>query len=818
MFLRVPKPVVLAAVAGSLALATSAIAGPTFNLVFHSNLDEHNGDPGGGGIGPFHYNDIWGYTTPAGDDYVLLGLYDGVAVINVVDPYEPYETAYFPDIGSSWRDIKTYQHYAYVTNESGGGLMILDLTDPENPVRLPNYTGFSTAHNLFIDTSTGRAYIAGSNLSAGGVRILSLTANPTSPVPAGSWENAYFHDVMVQNGRLYGSAIYVGALYVLDVSNPLSPSFLQTLGTASGYPNAFTHNAWVTEDDAYVMTTDENSPGRCRMWDLSTLPNLVEVDSYKPNAVTIPHNTHIEGDYAYISFYELGLKVVDVSDPANLVEVAAIDTWPSGDGSEYHGNWGVYPFFGTQTNLLAVSDGATGLYLVSWVGPLGTVAGTVTESGSGTPVDGARVEFVASGYRATTAADGSYTVQDVAGPHDVTISAFGYESQTTSVSVTEGGTTPLNVALVPLPRANLGGEVVSVSSGLGIAGAVVEIDGTPLSAVTDVAGIYSIPSVPQGPWTVRATAFGMTPAQASISIAGGIDGTQDFPLNPAIVAADMETSPAGWSVGGSVTSGAWERADPQGTSSSGIPVQPEDDHTPGGTLCWVTGAAAGGSLGGNDVDGGATTLTTSTYALAGTSDPHVSYWRWYSTGIGNASVDAWRAEVSSNGGSSWVDIENTYQTSNAWVRIDVPLNSLITPTNLVRFRFTAQDTGAGSITEAALDDFMIYDGFDEITETSVPVLPVDSAWQLGRVHPNPIRSGVVAAVDLALPHSGRIEATVHDVSGRRVATLASRPFDAGRHRLRWDGSGPDGPLPSGVYFLRVKTADVVRSRKVLIVR
>ena len=795
----------------------SAHADASFNVVYHSSVIDHFGDPGALPGSTFHYNDIWGYTSPGGDDYAICGLYNGVTVVNVSDPYEPYEVGFFPDIGSPWRDVKTYQNYAYITNESGGGLMILDLTDPENPVRLSNYTGFGTAHNLYIDTTVGHCYISGSNLGAGGVRILDL-ANPTNPVEIGSWETVYFHDVMVQDGRLYGSAINVGDLYILDVSNPASVS---TIATTPNYPDPFTHNAWVTADNNYVMTTDENNAGRCRMWDISNLPTMVETDSYKPNAITIPHNAHIEGDLAIVSFYTVGVRILDISDPANLVEVAGWDTWPSDDGGSFNGNWGAFPFFGGQQDLIAITDGTTGLHLLSYKENLGTISGTITEQGSASPIEGATVKIVASGYRGFSDVAGDYSVMDTQGTYDVEVSAPGYVTEVvTNVVITSGGTTTLDEDLVALPRGDIQGTVTSATSTLPLEGAVVEVISTNFSETTGAPGTYSAVGVVEGTYTVRATAFGYRPAEATVVVTGGSLTTVDFPLNDAFVTYDFETA-QGWTTpGGSATRGLWERANPQGTFSSGIPVQPEDDHTPGGTLCWVTEAASGSSIGTGDVDGGATILQSPNHILGSATDPRVNYWRWYSTGIGNANVDNFVVEVSSNGGGSWVEMENTFETTNAWVNFDLRIADYVTPTNLIAFRFTAQDTGSGSIIEAALDDFMIYDGVDIITvPTSTPELGVANGFALSAARPNPLSPGAVSRLELALPNQAPVEAGVFDVTGRKVAELVNQVLPEGRHVLEWNGAGGKGrPVSSGVYFVRVQSGEVSESRKVMVLR
>jgi hypothetical protein len=70
--------------------------------------------------------------------------------------------------------------------------------------------------------------------------------------------------------------------------------------------------------------------------------------------------------------------------------------------------------------------------------------------------------------------------------------------------------------------------------------------------------------------------------------------------------------------------------------------------------------------------------------------------------------------------------------------------------------------------------------------------------------PNPLRDGTVLV--FRLPRPGRVLLTVHDVAGRRVASLLDAPRDAGEHRVHWnatDGSGRD--VASGLYFARLRT-------------
>ena len=85
-------------------------------------------------LGEYNYpnflgNDIWGYVDSSGNEYAIVGLREGVSFVDVTDPTTPNEIFFIPDVYSIWRDIKTWNNYAYVTTESDTGLLIIDLND-----------------------------------------------------------------------------------------------------------------------------------------------------------------------------------------------------------------------------------------------------------------------------------------------------------------------------------------------------------------------------------------------------------------------------------------------------------------------------------------------------------------------------------------------------------------------------------------------------------------------------------------------------------------------------------------------------------------
>ncbi|MFQ6605474.1 MAG: choice-of-anchor B family protein [Fidelibacterota bacterium] len=303
-------------------------------------------------------SDIWGYNAPNGNEYALVGAWDATAIINVTaNPADPVLTGWIPGPGSIWRDLKTHEHYCYVVNESGEGMHIIDLADPDNPVFVGNYTAtFTTAHNIYI--TDGYAYIFGANNSAGGVRILDL-ADPEDPVEVGSWEVDYIHDGYVKNDTLYASGIYNGILYIVDVSNKSNPVTMKV----HQYSNYGCHQVWVGENSRYIYTADEKESGYVNIWDAADYNNINLVSSYQVGQHKSVHNVFIKGDLLYASYYVFGTRVVDISDPTNPVEVGYFDGYPGSTGL-YNGNWGTFPY--TNSGMIYSTFSEFGLAILAY--------------------------------------------------------------------------------------------------------------------------------------------------------------------------------------------------------------------------------------------------------------------------------------------------------------------------------------------------------------------------------------------------------------------------------------------------------------------
>jgi len=171
---------------------------------------------------------------------------------------------------------------------------------------------------------------------------------------------------------------------------------------------------------------------------------------------------------------------------------------------------------------------------------------------------------------------------------------------------------------------------------------------------------------------------------------------------------DAETD-TGWltpMAGDTATTGRWNRMDPQGTLSGTAQAQPEDDHTPIGTICWVTDGNAGASAGTFDVDGGFTSVRSPALDLAGLADARVSFWHWFYSN-GTDGLDSFKLDISGNG-TTWTNAWTITSTRNQWTQYSFRLGDILpNPTATTYLRFQAADLGGASLVEAAFDDIVI---------------------------------------------------------------------------------------------------------------
>ncbi len=99
-----------------------------------------------------------------------------------------------------------------------------------------------------------------------------------------------------------------------------------------------------------------------------------------------------------------------------------------------------------------------------------------------------------------------------------------------------------------------------------------------------------------------------------------------------------------------------------------------------------------------------------------------------------------------------------------------------------------------------------------------------SRFVLEPVYPNPFCAGEAAGhagsdIRFQLPHASQVTVKIFNTLGEEIRTLAQARFDAGHHRVHWDGNDGTGkPVASGVYLYQLRAGEFSQVRKMSLVR
>lgn len=836
----------LGAVTGTTSLAGAQPQSRNVELLSH--MDNYAG-----------YSACWSYVHHDGREYAILGTTTGTSIVRLTDPRNPVEVDFIGGPPSDWREMKQYRNWVYVCSEGAGtgrGIQIISMENPDNPRLVKTYrTGFDTAHTVSIDTTRAILYCNGTSIGMVALALQPQTgapnATPESPDEIGVFSDYYVHDLHLRGTLGYVAAINDGFESILDLSviANLNAGAATVEVKRWNTPANFTHNSWTTKNGDYLIVTEENSGGKPKVYDITGAGAPVLKYTFTDLPAHIGHNVHVKGDTAYVSYYTAGIRLYDISDPTKPVEFAYYDTFQGADGG-FDGVWAVAPYF--PSGIFVTSDISNGLHVFRVDAQYGVVRGTVRQSAGGTVVAGAVVHDHTSESEAITAANGTYSLAAaVNSAGEVEASKFGYQSSLLGLNVVNGGSYTLDFITPLLPTGILRGETRNVSTTALLSNSPVEVVGTPLIGQTGGSGLYSFNSTPAGTYPVKVDRPGYLTGLRSGTVTQGQITMLNFSLTPVPFYDDAETFGA-WTIGDpsdNATTGQWLQAPPVGTSVArvipgaprlpygrGMPlgaanhpapggdgvgapgeVQPPNDNTPDpGLNCFVTGNGSSGAIGEADVDNGKTTLTSPVLNLTGIVDPRVVFWRWYSNNAGSgAGEDPFITLLSNDGGANWTVADSLFETRNFWERVELTVTDHFPVPGNFRLRFVAQDLGAGSVVEAAIDDLMFFSGAT-VTAVEEEVAPVP-AVALGAPRPSPTTRG--SDFELAMPKAGPVVANLYDVQGRLARAIFAGTLKQGRHTLKWDGTLRNGTkAAAGVYLLKVIAAGESKSRKIVVVK
>jgi hypothetical protein len=120
-------------------------------------------------------------------------------------------------------------------------------------------------------------------------------------------------------------------------------------------------------------------------------------------------------------------------------------------------------------------------------------------------------------------------------------------------------------------------------------------------------------------------------------------------------------------------------------------------------------------------------------------------------------------------------------------------------------------------------------GISTLVEGQTGHAEIPSSFELFQNSPNPFwseatspapgRGNPETTIKYQSPQNGQVELLIFNALGQKVRELVNKAQRAGFYEARWNGTDNLGnPVPSGVYYYRMKSGDFVRTKKMVFLR
>jgi choice-of-anchor B domain-containing protein len=656
-------------------------------------------------------NDVWGHVDASGVEYAIVGTRKGTSIVSLQNPTAPQEVFWESGTESIWRDVNTFQNYAYVTTEADDGLLIINMNS------LPNASGITTnyyngptgnewsrAHTLFVD-SAGYAYIFGANRGNGGVIILDVHTDPMNPIEVGTFDEWYCHDGYVVGDTMYLAHIYDGFISMVDITDRSNPILLGTKFTT----NNFAHNIWTSYDKQYAFTTDEVAGAYVGSYDISDPSNiqLLDLVQSSPGKGVIPHNVQYMNEFLIVSYYSDGVVVFDAKQPDNLLQVGSYDTYPS-QTTTFDGCWSSYPFL--PSGLILAADISEGLFILQ---PnyqhAAYLRGNIINQSTLENIQNVSIQITNSDHSELSKSNGNYATGVMqTGNYEVTFSKVGFYPQSHTVSLTQGLETVLDVILVPIPQFPLKVIVKDAITNQAILNAQVDLTGslTTNLLATNGLGEAIFMLYYQESYILSAGKWGYKTSCTSQSID---NTTNQLTVYLSKGYYDDFTFDFAWTtLTNGATKGLWERGIPNTTSTNSAPGV--DANFDCGTKAFVTGNDPNLSPTHDDIQDGEVVLRSPNFDLTSYSTPYIHFSTWFYNFHGpNPPDDTLKIYLSNGFTTVLVDYETSDPSSFfSWQDKVVRVQDFILPTANMTLSIKVSDLNPNvNVTEAGFDFFYV---------------------------------------------------------------------------------------------------------------
>ena len=322
------------------------------------------------------YASVWGDGHYA---YIGSERRNGVLIYDITNPSAPVLASYYaPSNSLDMEDVKVANGVGFFASNLGYGLHIVDVSDPTNPQLLSILNsangGYDNTHKIAV---WNNFLFIPQNLVAPAIIKVFDVSNPSLPVLKTTFtatDPQWINDITIQdNGagsvRLYAAG-WGGKCDIWDITN-IATQAPVLLGSFSAGIDGSSSSA--TADGHYLAYSRKTTDGtsEVKIYNITDPANVTVASTLTMTALGIdavaPHDPKIMGNLMYVSWYQAGTLIFDISNPNSPILVGSYDTWPGAvTATQLQGNWGVYPYLGQDRVLL--SDRNTGLYIIDATG------------------------------------------------------------------------------------------------------------------------------------------------------------------------------------------------------------------------------------------------------------------------------------------------------------------------------------------------------------------------------------------------------------------------------------------------------------------
>jgi hypothetical protein len=225
--------------------------------------------------------------------------------------------------------IKVVGDYAYIVDITAHGLATYDISDPANPKRtaLFNVEDVQGEYPDLYSFASVRQCGGFLCLAGGGSGLVLLNLDdPSKPAFAGRYDTGYATG-LVQIDNLVYLVDSTEGVYVLDASNPGAIKQVGMLPISLGDWEISITEVYEMPVAAYAqrLYIADQSWG-ITIIDAMDSGNIKRIGHYMTPAPEVLFDITIMGDYAYIIGKDSGFRILDISDPSKITEVAYDDS------------------------------------------------------------------------------------------------------------------------------------------------------------------------------------------------------------------------------------------------------------------------------------------------------------------------------------------------------------------------------------------------------------------------------------------------------------------------------------------------------------